>query len=240
MTDQIAAEIRKLRSTRSSYGLLAGMLAIVVLGVSATMGDSTAADLQRPLHEQFFMVRKFLVLFVLVLGIKSVTDEFRYGTVVPTLLATPQRRRVVAAKAMTLAFAGLVFTFVAEAFMHGLAVYLLDGKGVDAAFTSSDARSLASATLVGALWAVIGVGIATLVRHQVAAIVGAVFWVMFIEDIVAGRLGRWGNYLPANAGSDLSVFTSVRAATVAAALLGGWAAASWIAGSVAFRHRDVS
>ena len=36
--------------------------------------------------------------FVLILGLRSFTDEFRFGSIVPTLLANPDRRRVLVAK----------------------------------------------------------------------------------------------------------------------------------------------
>ena len=49
----------------------------------------------------------------LVLGIRSVTDEVRHGSLVPTLLATPDRRRVVLAKLAIVAGAGAVFGLAA-------------------------------------------------------------------------------------------------------------------------------
>ena len=53
--------------------------------------------------------------FVLVLGIRSYTDEARHGSVVPTLLSTAVRLRVVGAKAVVVGGAALVFAVAAAA-----------------------------------------------------------------------------------------------------------------------------
>jgi hypothetical protein len=74
MRDLMIAELKKLRTTRSTWGLLAGMLAMVVLGVATTVSESSSALLRKPLHEQQMMlVLIYTRLFVLVLGVKAVT-----------------------------------------------------------------------------------------------------------------------------------------------------------------------
>jgi ABC-2 type transport system permease protein len=236
----VIAELKKLRTTRSTWGLLAGMVAMVALGVYTTVSESSAAELRKPLHDQQLMlVLIYTRLFVLVLGVKAITDEFRHGTIIPTLLATPQRGRVVAAKVLTVALAGLAFTVVAEAVTAGLAWALMSTEGVDPTVTLADGRAFAGLAVAGALWAAIGVGIGAAVRHQVAAIVGPVFWLMFVEDMVASRLGHWASYLPAQAGFGL-VSPSVRAGYVPAMVLAAWAAVAWTFGTVEMRRRDIS
>ena len=240
MRSLVTAELRKLRTTRSTWGLLAGMVAMVALGVYTTVSESSPAELRKPLHEQQLMlVLLYTRLFVLVLGVKVVTDEFRHGTIVPTLLATPQRGKLVAAKVLTVALAGLAFTVIAEAVTTGLAWALMSTEGVDPTITPADARALLGLAGAGALWAAIGAGIGAAVRHQVASIVGPVFWLVFVEEMVASRLGDWASYLPAQAGFGL-MSPSVRAGYVPAMVLAAWAVAAWTFGTVEMRRRDIS
>ena len=239
MKSLVISELKKLRTTRSTWGLLSGMVAMVALGVYTTMTESSAAELRAPLHDQPLMLALvYTRLFVLVLGVKAITDEFRHGTIVPTLLATPQRGRVVAAKVLTLALAGLVFTLVAEAVAVGLAWALMSTEGVDPIVRVADARAFTGLAVAGALWAAIGVGIGAAVRHQVAAIVGPVFWLLVVEEMAASRLGHWAGYLPAQAGFGL-VSPGVRAVYVPALVLAAWAAVAWTFGTVAMRRRDI-
>lgn len=240
MKSLVIAELKKLRTTRSTWGLLAGMVAMVALGVYTTLSESSAAELRQPLHDQQLMlVLIHTRLFVLVIGVRTITDEFRHGTIIPTLLATPQRGRVVAAKVLTAALAGLAFSVVAEAVAAGLAWVLMSAEGVDPNVTSADTRALLGLAVAGALWAAIGVGVGAVVRHQVAAIVGPVFWLMFVEEMVASRLGHWASYLPAQAGFGL-VSSSVRAGYVPAMVLAAWVAVVWTFGTLEMRRRDIS
>lgn len=62
-----------------------------------------------------------IVLFAFILGIRAFTDEFRYGTVTTSVLVTPRRGRLVAAKILTFAIGGVVLAVVAEAAMVGAA-----------------------------------------------------------------------------------------------------------------------
>ena len=99
MRNQIASEFRKLTTTRSIYAMLAGLIVIVRLGVVATTTDGEPGSLLAPLeHQVFFNVSLTIApLFGLLLGLRSFTDEFRYGSILPTLLASPVRRRVLGA-----------------------------------------------------------------------------------------------------------------------------------------------
>src|SRR4029450_7993409 len=100
MNNQIASEFRKLTTTRSIYAMLAGLAAVVALGVVAIVTDGEPGALPAPLQQQAFLHVSLTIapLFGLLLGLRSFTDEFRYGSIVPTLLANPVRRRGVGAQ----------------------------------------------------------------------------------------------------------------------------------------------
>ena len=78
MRSLIAAESRKLTTTRTPYLLLAGVIAMAVISV-IDPGHS-AGTFQKPFHEQTFVFFTALLtrVLILVLGIRAVTDEWRY------------------------------------------------------------------------------------------------------------------------------------------------------------------
>src|SRR5258708_29109749 len=69
-------------------------------------------------------------LFAALLGAMAITGEIRHGTIRPTLLATPQRGRVVAAKAICGLVTGMVFGAVATAAAAGAGSLFLHIRGV--------------------------------------------------------------------------------------------------------------
>ena len=64
--------------------------------------------------------------------------------------------------------------------------------------------AMAGLVVASALWAAIGVGVGALVRHQVAAVVGALVWVLVVENLGTALLGDAGRYLPSQAGRALA------------------------------------
>ena len=75
----IHAELLKLCTTRTVFGLLAAMLALVAAGVVATLLDADEAMRSLPVAEQEFVgpiLGSVATTFILVLGLRSFTDEF--------------------------------------------------------------------------------------------------------------------------------------------------------------------
>jgi ABC-2 type transport system permease protein len=73
--------------------------------------------------------------------------------------------------------------------------------------------------LVGApLYGVLGVGVGALVRNQVAAIVGALAWILVVENLVIALLPDVGRWLPGGAAAALA-----QLATPEGELLPAWA-----------------
>ncbi len=147
-------------------------------------------------------------IFILVLAVRSFTDEVRYGSLVPTVLATPKRTPVLLAKLFVIAGASIVFVVAAMAFSTGIAAALLVSRG---AALSIDVGAVLALTgkviVVSVLWSALGVAIGGAVRHQVAAIVGALAWLLVVENLVLGFAPEWGQWLPGSAaGSVIGMF----------------------------------
>jgi ABC-2 type transport system permease protein len=240
----LEAEVIKLASTRTGYALLAGAVTVITLGTFSTISSMAVEDLNGPLHTQpFFILASINIgLFAVLLGIRSFTDEFRHGTVVSTMLATRSRAAVVAAKSVVAAAAAAVLAVLAQAVMAGLALLLSSVRGGELALAGSDLAAMAGLVAASAFWSVIGVSIGALVRHQVAAIVGAVIWVLVVENLGAGLLGDSGQYLPGQAAHALAQATEVGpllAVPVAAVTLSAYAAVLWLSAATALARRDV-
>ena len=206
MPASVRAELVKLTTTRTAAGLVLGATAVALLATFSTSVSGEAAALSVGLREQTFFVLAsiYVTLFALVLGIRAFTEEFRHGVIVPTLLVDPRRRRVLAAKVLTYAVAGMVLAVVAQAAMVGLAIPLLESRGADLELGAADAAAVAGLVAASALWATIGVAAGALVRHQVAAVVGALVWVLVVENLGTALLGDAGRYLPGQAGRALA------------------------------------
>jgi hypothetical protein len=185
----VRSELLKQRSTSTNLGLLVGMLGLVLfaellhgVGLAAEHLDTRADQLVT------FGRGEFLgVLFAGLVGSLSITGEFRHGTIRPTLLVTPQRGRVVAAKVVVSTVVGAGFGLAASALAAGAGAAALRMRGIDVELAGGDyALLVAGGAAAAALWATIGVGVGAVVRGQVPTVVGICAWLLFVEGLLAG------------------------------------------------------
>jgi ABC-2 type transport system permease protein len=245
MRNQIASEVGKLTSTRSIYAMLAGLVAIVAIGVVATTTDGEPGSLIAPLEHQVFLNVSLTIapLFGLLLGLRSFTDEFRFGSIVPTLLASPVRRRVLGAKLAATAAAGVALSLAAVAISIAVGVPILAVKGIEITW-STGALALVVGRLIGAtvLWTAIGVGLGLAVKHQVAAIAGALVWILAAEGILSGLVPNVAKYFPGAAGFAVVGINPAELLTpgLGALLLGAYAVVAIAAGGFLMQRRDIT
>jgi ABC-type transport system involved in multi-copper enzyme maturation permease subunit len=245
MRNQIASEFHKLTTTRSIYAMLAGLIVIVGLGVVATTTDGEPGSLLAPLeHQVFFNVSLTIApLFGLLLGLRSFTDEFRYGSILPTLLASPVRRRVLGAKLVATAGGGVALSLAAVAISIAVGVAILVIKGIDVTW-STGALAVIVGRLVAAtvLWTASGVGLGLAVKHQVAAIAGTLVWLLGVEGILSGLVPNVAKYFPGAAGFAIVGINPAELLTpiLGAALLGGYALVAVATGAIVMQRRDIA
>lgn len=245
MRRQIASEFRKLATTRSIYAMAGGLAVIVGLGVVAVVTDTGAGDLAAPLEHQTFLhvVLTIAPLFGLLLGLRSFTDEFRYGSIVPTLLASPNRRRVLGAKLVATAGGGVALSLAAVIVSVAIGVPILITKGVEITWSASAMVEVVG-RLVGAtvLWTAVGVGLGLAVKHQVAAIAGTLVWLLAAESIFGGLVPNVAKYFPGAAGFAVVGVNPAQLLTPAmgALLLGGYALVAVATGAVLMQRRDIA
>jgi len=105
----LASELLKIRTApRTVVGLLLAELAIVAIGTASTIDSSNnPAPFEKPLLERdLISAVGSSLLFALILGVLMITWEYRHGTITQTLLVTPVRERVIAAKLIVGGLAG--------------------------------------------------------------------------------------------------------------------------------------
>ena len=238
MRPQLRSELLKQRSNPTSRGLLLGMLGLVLFAI-ALHGVGLAPEHldSRPEQLMVFGRGEFLgALFAALLGALSVTSEFRHGTIRPTLLTTPRRGRVVAAKVVVSILSGAVFGLAASALAVGAGAAALGPRDIDLQLDGGDiALLVAGSGAAGALWAAIGVGVGAVVRNQVPAVVGIAAWLLFVEGVLAGDALDLdvSKYAPGAAAEALSgqdpgtLLAPALGALVLAVYAGGSVAAAW-------------
>jgi ABC-2 type transport system permease protein len=131
---------------------------------------------------------------LMVLAAMTVTGEYRSGMIRTTFMATPDRTVVLVAKAIIAALFSAVYAavmaIVAVVVAHVLTPPL---AGSQLSFIDPDTwRLIGAITLYAALTAVLGVGVAALLRHSAGAVAVLLLWPLLVEPIL-GNLPSTGS-----------------------------------------------
>lgn len=247
MRRHVRAELLKQRSTRSTLGLLAAMVALVLFVVvlhGLGLPTENVAKRSDQLKVVFGWAEVLGALFACLVGVLSITAEFRYGTIRPTLIATPERQRVLSAKALAGALTGGVLGLLAAAVAVAAGSVALAVRGVGLRLGAADyAWLLGGGAGTAALWATIGVGVGALVRNQVPAVAGVCAWLLFIETVLLGDIdivGDVGRFTPGALGRAATGQDPRLAPALAVLLLALYAAVASAAATIATLRRDVA
>ncbi len=248
MSRALASELLKLRTTRTFLALMVSA-ALLVAGVSILAAAIGRWDAGVSPAEDLVGIGWFATVFALVLGLLGVTSEIRHGTITPTLLATPSRSRVVAAKVVAHLLAGFALGLVAVLANLLLVEAVLSIRGIEGDASLGDAAKwVAGMGGSAALVAALGVGFGAVVRNQVGTLVGAFAWLFVLEPLLAGvptigdavtRFGVLG-LLDALDGFDAESADDLLAPLPAGLLLAAYAVLFALAGAALLRRRDVT
>jgi ABC-2 type transport system permease protein len=236
----VHSELLKLRTTRIWWGLLLGVLLTSVgLGILTASiaglnqdGDDTGATLVDDpalIRSTYTSGLGFAYLFTLSLGIIVMAGEYRHQTMSATVLAVPVRIKIVLAKLFALigAGAGYGVAMVAASTAAGALVFAIR----DLPLWRSDGRivqAMLLAVLATALWALIGLGVGTLIRNQVVALLVAIGVGWIVEPLIGFALqaldvGEVAKFLPTAATN--AVVDPARQQGVELSLLPWWGGA---------------
>jgi ABC-2 type transport system permease protein len=210
VTRLIRTELLKLRTMRLTWGLLAVSAALSVLftlledsraGAAGTGVPplSTAAGLRT-----VTTITGFAMLFAAVLGAIAASGEFRHATATLTYLATPRRARVLAAKAVAAAGVGALFGLQGGVITTGVGLIFVAAHHDPVALSAGTlAGHIGGAVAAAAVLAALGAGLGSLVRSQLATVIGIFVWAIVLESIIGGLYTSVRPYLPYTAATTL-------------------------------------
>jgi ABC-2 type transport system permease protein len=213
LLDALRSEWTKLRSVRSTYWILLAAAAVII-GLGAILSvfyinnytTMSAADRAGFEPTSYALSGLFLAqLAIGVLGVLVITSEYGTGMIRTTFAALPQRRLVLAAKALVFTTVTLVTGVISCLVGFFLSQAILSSQHLQ---TTIGAPGVLRAVIGGGLYlAVLGLlafGIGAIIRHTAGAI-SAIFGLILVVPTIALFLpSSWSNeispYLPSNAG----------------------------------------
>jgi len=245
MKTLLQAELLKLRTTRTFAALVGAALAmsLVLLVLSGLLSDFEDEDSVRRLF-----AGDFTGIFILLLGAMGMAGEWRHRTITSSVLAAPDRLKLIAAKTLSYAVAGVVVSFVVTGSLMLVGTIILSSRGQ---------TTLAAADLVDIMWrnlvisaylGAFGVCIGAIVRSQVAAIIGLILFPLVVETALFVTVGDVAKFAPINGApsgilnvsfdenDDIALLEPLAAAAVMCA----WIGVLFAAGATLLRRRDLT
>ncbi|MFC1405622.1 MULTISPECIES: ABC transporter permease [Streptacidiphilus] len=253
--DLVAAEWIKVRSLRSTYGLMAfGLLFAVVAawweGAHVRVAPGAAAQFNPLVYPYNDATWEFITVLAATFGVLAVAGEYSSGLIRATFTAVPDRRRVILAKGVVVSTHMALFgvlTSLASLYVAGAALSgQLSGLSLDRPDILRAAAVSAALPVLGAL---AGMAIGALIRHPAGAVSTAWGVLLFLPTLLAsGTIGLgWATQvMPVAAWEAISRSTygtphpnPVPAVGVAWLLMAAWPLLSLAATSVVVTRRDV-
>jgi ABC-type transport system involved in multi-copper enzyme maturation permease subunit len=273
----IRSEFLKIRTTNLWWLFLLGALGLLLLAFAVNafqldfiLNPPANAELDAQTQAQFAVLRTpaamtaflatsgqyFGLMFVLLIGIITVTNEFHHQTATTTFLASPHRTTVILAKTVAAGVFGVILWAITTAINIPATLWFLNLQDVQSAFGDAAVQRAIALNLVAyILWALIGVGIGVLIRSQIGATVTAMVLytvgtiaVAIIVQIFINQFGwDWADNLQwafPSIASGLMVngvdIPDQPHYWVGGLILLAWAAVTGIIGTLITRTRDIS
>ncbi|HEY1486913.1 MAG TPA: ABC transporter permease subunit [Micromonosporaceae bacterium] len=180
---QMRSERIKITSTKTWW--LFGLGLTLLTGASVTVNvlqthddiahNNSATQMTTDAANVFTSGQYFGGLFVLLLAILIVTNEFYHQTATSTFLATPHRSVVILGKFVVAMIAAAVAWLLTTVISLVVGLLFFHAEGISSGLgTWGVGRAMLVNVMVFALWGVFGVGFAALIRSQIGATVTAV------------------------------------------------------------------
>lgn len=243
MTALVRAELLKLYWTRATWAFVAAAVLLAALRVGLVLaGVGTIGSAGRGSADLTLAVLGASgsgVLVIALLGVIVVTREFHSATWTSTLLVTPNRTRVLAAKFLA---AGLVGVAVGVLlFAIGACLGVVFG-GVRLTMSIGLLQLVAGGLVYAACWGWFGAAIGALIRNQTVALLVPPVWMLVETFLPSYGLHRLVAFTPggissALAGADVASALPVWAAVL---VLLGYGLAMSVAAVRRTEHSDVS
>jgi ABC-2 type transport system permease protein len=241
---QLRGELLKIRSTRTTTGLLIGLITLALLFTILTCTLSQTSQLLTEQDQTSVLSFGSIGgVFAALAGIMLFTSEYRFGTIRPTLLFNPIRNRLFASKIIAGVLSGLTFGVIGEGLVFSIGILIFKIRGIDIVMSGANMTELIVGAIVGsALWGALGVGLGAIVPNQVGAVIALLAWGFVVENLVFGFLPKIGRFLPVHAADSMMgpFEDKLLPGNVGFAVVVGWGLVLGIIGMLLLRRRDVS
>ncbi len=242
--NQLRAELLKIRSTRTTIGLLLGLVALALLFTILTCTLSPTSQVLTENNQiGLLSFGSIAGVFAALAGIMLFTSEYRFGTIRPTFLFNPSRNRLFATKLVAGALSGLAFGVIGEGLVFSIGILILKLRNVPIAMTGSNMTQLIVGAVVGAvLWGAIGVAVGAFASNQVGAVISLLAWGFVVENLVFGFLPKVGRFLPVHASDSMmgTIQDKLLPGDVGTLVVIAWVLVLSVAGIALLRRRDVN
>jgi ABC-2 type transport system permease protein len=180
----IGAELLKIRTTRTFWGITGGAVGLVLLIVVLSLSLDDSLNTETNVHD-LLSVAGFSGLLALVLGVVVGAGEYRHGTIAWTLLVTPRRLRAVSAQALACGLAGIAIGLTAFLVATAVAIPWLSAKDAPLPPVSELLELVAGVVAYSGLAATLGAGLGALLRNQVAGVVIVLVGLFVVDPTLA-------------------------------------------------------
>lgn len=268
----IRSELIKIRSTNTWWWLALGALGWTLVSLAFNMWfaynafdnpeifGGEAGGITSPEYHagNLYTSGQYLgLLFVMLIGILMVTNEFFHQTATVTFLTTPHRTVVLMNKLITAVLIGVAFWAVTTLVDLGPVAFFLNTQDLGPMLGDGAVQRTILLNLAAyAVWSVFGVAIGTLIRSQLAAtIIATVLYVIGtqVASLIFMLLSLWldnesvmewqviipsvASQVMTTGGEDIP---GTPAWWVGALILLGYAVVAGVAGVLITRRRDIS
>jgi ABC-2 type transport system permease protein len=237
MTTLMRGELIKATTTRTMLGYAVTAVGLSIVAVLVTI---LTADLASTADKQSALAGGPIIL--LLFGIVGAAGEYRHRTAAPAALVSPGRGRLVLSRAGAYGLAGMAIALAMVVVTLALGLPLLGGEP-GPALAAGDVAVVAAGSIVAAgLSTIMGVAVGTLLRNQVAGVIGALILAFIVEPLIPSIDKTAADVLPIGAGSALAGQGGAEALAPGWALLVllAWTVPLTVAAVIAERRRDLA
>jgi ABC-2 type transport system permease protein len=242
--NQLRAELLKIRSTRTTNGLLLGLIALALLFTILTCTLSPSSQLLTE-QDQLSLLSfgSIAGVFAALAGLMLFTSEYRFGTIRPTSLFNPNRTRLFISKVTAGVISGFVFGVIGEGLVFSIGLAILKIRGVSILMSGANVTELIVGAIIGtALWGAIGVALGSIVPNQVGAVISLLAWGFVVENLVFGFLPKVGRFLPVHSSDSMMgpIQDKLLPGNAGTLVTVAWVLVLSIIGVVLLKRRDIS
>ncbi len=237
MTALLHGELIKARTTRTmlAYAALTFVVSILFVLSATLSGDlASLADKENAIAGG--------PLLLLLFGIVGAAGEYRHRTAAPAALVACDRTRLLIARAGAYGLAGLAIGLMMVTATFAVGLPLLAGEPGPGLQTAGVVGIAAGSLAAAALSTIMGAAVGTLLRNQVAGIVGALVLVFMVQPLIPMIDETAADFTPIAAADRLAGIGDAASLAPGWALLVllGWTLTLLGAAVVAERRRDLA